>query len=69
MNIRVLPSIRLLNKYVNRFKRVAISSILPELYADEEGKAFPTLNIQVEGPARHVRHFNRLLDEAKLKIS
>jgi hypothetical protein len=65
-NLRVSPKIGLLNKYVQKVKKVAISSIDP-IYADNnEIRGF---NIRVEGPPRHMSYFNRLLADANLKVS
>ncbi len=63
--MRVSPKIGLLNKYVQKVKKVAISSIHP-VYADNELQAF---NICIEGPPRHMSYFNRLIADANLKVS
>lgn len=63
--MRVTPRIGLLNKYVQKVKKVAISSIHP-VYADNELQAF---NICIEGPPRHMSYFNRLIADANLKVS
>ncbi len=69
-NFRVVAEIRLLNKYVKRAKKVAISAINPILMDSERaGNPVRALNIWVEGPPHHIRYFNRLIDEANLKIS
>ncbi|MBY0451094.1 MAG: hypothetical protein K2X01_10770 [Cyanobacteria bacterium] len=68
-NFRVVPSVRLLNKYVQRAKKVAISSINPFFFEDSDGHTQRGLNIRVEGPASHISYFNRLIDQANLKIS
>lgn len=65
-NMRVTPKIGLVNQYLQKVKKVAISSINP-IYADNnEIQAF---NIQVEGPPRHMSYFTRLLLDANLKVS
>jgi hypothetical protein len=65
-HLRVSPQIGLLNKYVQKVKKVAISAIDP-VYADNhEIQAF---NIRVEGPPRHMSYFNRLIADANLKVS
>ena len=63
--LRVTPRIGLLNKYVQKAKKVAINSINP-VYADNELQAF---NISIEGSPRHVSYFNRLIADANLKVS
>ncbi len=69
-NFRVVAEIRLLNKYVHRAKKVAISAINPVVMEGSmAGSPVRALNIQVEGPAQHVSYFKRLIDEANLKIS
>jgi hypothetical protein len=65
-HLRVTPKIGLLNKYVQKVKKVAISSIDPVYAANHEIEAF---NIRVEGPPRHMSYFNRLLANANLKVS
>lgn len=70
-NYRVMPAIGRLNKYLQRAQKVALSSIDPVYFNAEEGTA-PKLqgfNIKVEGPARYLSYFHRLIDEANLKIS
>lgn len=64
-HLRVSPKIGLLNKYIQKVKKVAISAIDP-VYADNhEIQAF---NIRVEGPPRHMSYFNRLIADANLKV-
>ena len=65
-HLRVTPKIGLLNKYVQKVKKVAISSIDPVYAANHEIEAF---NIRVEGPPRHMSYFNRLIADANLKVS
>ena len=67
-HLRVSPRIGLLNKYVHKVKKVAISSIHP-VYADAEGRELQAFNIAVEGPAKYLSYFNRLIDDANLKVS
>lgn len=65
-NLRVRPRIGLLNKYVQKVQKVAISSIDP-IYTGNELEAF---NIRIEGPPRHMSYFNRLVAaDANLKVS
>jgi hypothetical protein len=64
-NLQVTPKIGLLNKYVQKAKKVAINSIDP-IYADNnEIRGF---NVRIEGPARHMSYLNRLLTDANLKV-
>tara|TARA_B100000287_G_C20471016_1_gene717234 strand:- start:399 stop:641 length:243 start_codon:yes stop_codon:yes gene_type:complete len=67
-NFQVLAEIRLLNKYVQRVKKIAISAISPVYSANASGEAVRALNIRVEGPKKHISYFHRLIDEANLKI-
>lgn len=68
-NFRVIPQIRLLNKYVQRAKKIAISSINPVTLHNAQGSTVNALNIRVEGPPKHISYFHRLISEANLKIS
>ncbi|MBY0402322.1 MAG: hypothetical protein K2X66_00345 [Cyanobacteria bacterium] len=70
-DLRVIPAIGRLNKYLQRAKKVAISSINPVYFGDEDdgNRRLHAFNIRVEGPAKHVSYFHRLIDEANLKIS
>lgn len=70
-NLRVVPAISRLNKYLQRAKKVAISSINPVYFGQEDDgqRKLQAFNIRVEGPAKHVSYFHRLIDEANLKIS
>lgn len=64
-SLRVTAKIGLLNKYVQKAKKVAINSIDP-IYADNnEIRGF---NVRVEGPAKHMSYLNRLLSAANLKV-
>jgi hypothetical protein len=65
-HLRVSPKIGLLNKYVQKVKKVAISSIDP-VYADNHEIA--AFNIRVEGPPRQMSYFNRLIADANLRVS
>lgn len=66
-HVRVSPKIRLLNKYVQRVQKVAISSIHPVYSANNELAAF---NIAVEGTPRHMSYFKRLIDsDINLRVS
>jgi hypothetical protein len=69
--LRVLPAIGRLNKYLQRAKKVAISSNNPVYFGqDADGqRKLQAFAIQVEGPAKHLSYFHRLIDEANLKIS
>jgi hypothetical protein len=64
-HLRVSPKIGLLNKYIQKVKKVAISAIDPVYEDNHEIKAF---NIRVEGPPRHMSYFNRLIADANLKV-
>lgn len=65
-SLRVTPRIGLLNKYVQKVKKVAISAIDP-IYADNnEIRGF---NVRVEGPPRHMSYLHRLLADANMKVS
>jgi hypothetical protein len=67
--MRVLGEIRLLNKYVQRAKKIAIRAINPVALADgAELESKPTFNIEVEGPPNHISYFKKLLIDANLKI-
>lgn len=65
-NLRVTHKIGLLNKYVQKAKKVAINSIDP-IYADN--KEIRGFNVRLEGPPRHMSYLNRLLSDANLKVS
>ncbi len=68
-NFRVVAEVRLLNKYVQRAKKVAISAINPIIMEEGmTGSPVRALNIWVEGPSKHIRYFKRLIDEANLEI-
>ena len=64
--LRVIPQIRLLNKYVQKAKKVAIDAIHPVYSQERQLKGF---EVRVVGPAGHLSYFRRLIDEANLKIS
>lgn len=65
-SLRVTHKIGLLNKYIQKAKKVAINSIDP-IYADNnEIRGF---NVRLEGPPRHMSYLNRLLSDANLKVS
>lgn len=65
--VKVSPRIGLLNHYVHRVKRVAISSIDPVFSVDNELEGF---NVKVEGPPRHMSYLNRLIaSDTNLKVS
>ena len=66
--LRVSPRIRLLNKYIQKAKKVAINSIQPTIYVDANGQQVSALNISVEGPAQHLSYLKRLIDDANLKV-
>ncbi len=68
--LQVAPAIGRLNKYLQRAKKVAISSINPIYLGHEDGeRRLQAFNIRVEGPAKHVGYFRRMIDQANLKIS
>lgn len=68
--LRVIPEIGRLNKYLQRAKKVAISSINPIYLGPANGeRRLQAFNIRVEGPAKHLSYFHRMIDEANLKIS
>jgi hypothetical protein len=62
---QVSPRIGLLNKYVQRVKKVAINSIDP-IYADDNVLA--GFHVRMEGPARQMRYLTRLLSDGELKV-
>lgn len=65
-SLRVTHKIGLLNKYIQKAKKVAINSIDP-IYADNnEIRGF---DVRLEGPPRHMSYLNRLLSDANLKVS
>lgn len=65
-SLRVTPKIGLLNQYVQKVQKVAISAIDP-VYADNH--RLQAFNIRVEGPPRQMSYFYRLLSDANLKVS
>ena len=65
-NLRITPKIGLLNKYVQKVKKVAINSIDP-IYT--ESNQLQGFNVRMEGPARHMSYLQRLLSDANLKVS
>jgi uncharacterized protein (DUF1778 family) len=65
-NLRVTHKIGLLNKYVQKAKKVAINAIDP-IYADDN--QIRGFNVRLEGPPRHMSYLNRLLSDANLKVS
>lgn len=65
-NLRVTHKIGLLNKYVQKAKKVAINAIDP-IYADNN--EIQGFNVRLEGPPRHMSYLNRLLSDANLKVS
>lgn len=62
---QVSPKIGLLNKYVQKVQRVAISSMDPIYGANQEIQGF---NIRVEGSPKHMSYFQRLLNDGNLKV-
>jgi hypothetical protein len=68
-SFRVMPAIGRLNKYLQRAKKVALSSIDP-VYQEIQGQdaRLEGFNIKVEGPARYLSYFSRLIDEGNLKL-
>ncbi len=70
-SILVRPEIRLLNRYAQKAKQVAITSINPVFSASEaesERRNLQALRIQIEGPQKHLSYFNRLIENANLKM-
>jgi hypothetical protein len=70
-SIVVRPQIGLLNRYAQKAKQVAITSINPIFSASEaenQRRDLLALRIQVEGPSRHLSYFNRLIEGANLKV-
>lgn len=66
-HVRVSPKIRLLNKYVQRVQKVAISSINPIYSANNELSAF---SVAVEGTPKHMSYFKRLIaSDVNLRVS
>ncbi len=65
-SMRVTPQIGLLNKYVQKVKKVAISAIDPIYSETHQLRGF---NVQIEGPAKHMSYLARLLSDANLKVS
>lgn len=65
-SLRVTHKIGLLNKYVQKAKKVAINSIDPIYTDNNEIRGF---NVRLEGPPRHMSYLNRLLADANLKVS
>ncbi|HEY9745869.1 MAG TPA: hypothetical protein V6C99_06585 [Oculatellaceae cyanobacterium] len=66
-HVQVSPKIRLLNKYVQRVKKVAISSIHPIYSDNNELSAF---NVAVEGTPKHMSYFKRLIaSDVNLRVS
>lgn len=66
-HVQVSPKIRLLNKYVQRVQKVAISAINPIYSANNELSAF---SIAVEGTPKHMSYFKRLIDsDINLRVS
>lgn len=64
--VHVSPKIRLLNKYVQKAQKVAISSINP-IYTNNELAAF---SVEVEGTPKHMSYFKRLIaSDASLRVS
>ena len=69
-NVKVIPDITLLNKYVRKAQKVAISAINPVYFTQPDGPPkLHAFSVKVEGPAKHLNYFHRLIDEANLKIS
>lgn len=64
-HLKIGPRIGLLNKYVQKAKRVAVSSIAP-VYTSNELTGF---NVELEGPPRHMSYLQRLLfSDNNLKV-
>lgn len=67
--VKVEPrKIGLLNKYLNKVKRVAVHAIDP-VYGVVDGQVIEAFKLSLEGPPKHLSYFHRLLDDANLKIS
>ncbi len=70
-SIVVRPNIGLLNRYAQKAKQVAITSINPifsPAEAETQRRNLMALRIQVEGPKKHLSYFNRLIEGANLKM-
>lgn len=70
-SILVRPEIGLLNRFAQKAKQVAITSISPVFSASEaesQRRSLQALRIQVEGPQRSLNYFNRLIEGADLKV-
>jgi hypothetical protein len=67
----VRPEIRLLNRYAQKAKQVAITAINPVFSgseAESRRRELQALRIQVEGPQRSLNYFNHLIENADLKF-
>jgi hypothetical protein len=65
----VRPNIGLLNRYAQKAKQVAITSINPVFSgaeAESKRRELQALRIQVEGPQKSLSYFHRLIEGANL---
>lgn len=70
-SLLVRPEIRLLNRYAQKAKQVAITAINPVFSgseAESHRRNLQALRIQVEGPQKSLSYFNRLIEGADLKV-
>ena len=69
-SLLVRPEIGLINRYAQKAKQVAITSVNPVFGAadaESQRRALQALRIQVEGPRQHLSYFNKLIEGANLK--
>jgi len=65
----VLPQIREVGNYVRKAQQVAITSIDPVFSSNAlDGKDLSALRINVEGPKKYLKYFERLLAGANLNV-
>jgi len=70
-SLLVKPNIEQLNRFAQRVKQVAITSVNPVFspsQAEDHRRNLMALRIQVEGPSRSLQAFTRLLDGADFRI-
>jgi hypothetical protein len=63
---RVSPRIGLLNQYVRKVQDVAISGMDPIYSENHQLQGF---HVRAEGPAKQLKHLQRMLIDANLKVS
>lgn len=67
----VQPRISLLNRFAQKAKQVAITSVNPvfsHAEAEDARQRLMALRIQVEGPSRSLARFRHLLEGANLNV-